>query len=409
MIKQVILGLSLPVLLFSESLNGLIEMSLKNKNIMSSQNSIESIQEEYKSVKKGYLPNISVGGAYTDVSHETSSYANNSLNAYVDVSYSLYDGGKKDLTYKSYESQIKASEEDLSTLQNQVSLDVIEHYFNYLTYTAQKEAKLKEIEQLSAQHKRLSKFFDAGTTTIDELDRIVSNLESANVELHELDLNIQTVLHELEYITGKRVDINSGSYIKLIDEENELRNDIRALEHTVQTKLINAKNVKTDDNLQVTLDNKFTYYDHNYENSTYADSAIDEQNIFSVNLSWNLYDFGSTESAYDSAYKSFLSIKSKFEYEKNKASIDLDLALKSYEIAKLKIKSAEAALRAAISTYDVTKNKYENGLVDNVSYLESLSDKSDAQSSLSAAKYNLEVRKANLIYQKGKNVWEYVK
>jgi len=411
MIKKVVIGLTLPILLFSESLNDLIEMSLKNKNIMSTQKSVESIQEEYKSVKKGYLPELSIGGAYTDVSHETASYANNSLNAYVDLSYSLYDGGKKDLTYKSYESQIKASKEDLSTLKNEVSLDVIEHYFNYLTYVSQKDAKLKEIEQLNAQHKRLSKFLAVGTTTIDELDRILSTLESAKVELHELDLNIQTVLHELEYITGQRVNIDVGSYIDVINDENEQRNDIKSLEHSVQTKFIDAKSVKTEDNPQITLDNKFTYYDNNYNSSTYEASAsnIDRQNIFSVNLTWKLFDFGSTKAAYEASHKSFLSSKSKLEYEKNKASVDLNLAKKSFDIAKLKIKSAQAAVRAASSTYDVVKNKYENGLVDNVSYLEALSDKSNAQSSLSLAENNFEVRKANLMYQKGKNVWEYVK
>lgn len=411
MIKRVVLGLSLPILLFSESLNDLIEMSLKNKNIISTEKSVESIEDKYKSVKRGYLPELSVGGAYTDVSHETASYANNAVNAYVDLSYSLYDGGKKNLTYKSYESQIKASKEDLSTLKNEVSLDVIEHYYNYLTYVSQKEAKLKEIEQLNAQHKRLSKFLDVGTTTIDELDRIVSNLETAKVELHELDLNIQTVLHELEYITGQRVNIEDGSYLEVTNEENELRNDIKSLEHTVQTNFIEAKNVKTVDNPQITLDNKFTYYDNNFNSATYdsSDSNIDKQNVFSVNLKWNIFNFGSTKAAYDSSHKSFLSSKSKLEYEKNKASVDLNLAQKSFDIAKLKIKSAQAAVRAAVSTYDVVKNKYENGLVDNVSYLEALSDKSDSESSLSESKYNLEVRKANLMYQKGKNVWEYVK
>ncbi|WP_228197933.1 TolC family protein [Poseidonibacter antarcticus] len=409
MIKKVMLALSLPILLFSEDLNDLINMSLKNKNIMATEKNVESVQDEYKSVKKGYLPNVSVGAAYTDVDRETSSYANNSMNAYVDISYSLYDGGKKDLTYKSYESQINASKEELNTLKNEVSLDVINHYFNYLTYVSQKEAKITQIEQLTAQYQRLSKFLDAGATTIDELDRIMSNLESAKVELHELDLNIETVLHELEYITGKRVDISNGSYLEVSSEEGELRNDIKTLEYEAKTKFLDAKTVKTDNMPKVSLDNTYSYYDYNYNSSTYQNSAIDHQNVFSVNLKWDLFDFGSTKAAYDSKHKSFLSSKSKLEYEKNKASIDLNLAIKSYEIAKLKIKSANAALRAAVSTYDVVKNKYENGLVDNVSYLEALSDKSDAQSALSSAKYNLEVRKANVMYQKGKNVWEYVK
>jgi len=399
MIKQIMMGLSLPLMLFSEDLNDLINMSLKNKNIMASQKNVESVQDEYESVKKAYLPELSVGASYVDVSRETASYANNSMNAYVDVSYSLYDGGKKDLTYKSYESQINASKEDLNTLKNEVSLDVINHYFDYLTYVSQKEAKITQIEQLRAQYQRLSKFLDAGTTTIDELDRIKSNLESANVELHELDLNIETVLHELEYITGKRVNITDGSFIEVSDEEGELRNDIKSLEFDAKTKFIEAKSVKTDNMPKVTLDNTYTYYDHNYNSSTYQNGTIDDQNVFSVNLKWDLFDFGSTKAAYDAKHKSFLSTNSKLDYEKNKAEVDLNLALKSYEIAKLKIKSAKAALKAAISTYDVTKNKYENGLVDNVSYLEALSDKSDAQSALSLAKYNLEVRKANLMYQ----------
>ncbi len=409
MIKKLILGLLLPASLFSENLNDLIEMSLENKNIMASQRNIEAVQEEYKSVKKGYLPNVSVGIGYTDVAKETASLADNSLNAYVDVSYSLYDGGKKDLTYKSYKSQIKTSQEDLISLKNEVSLDVVEYYFNYLTYTSQKNAKVKEIEQLNAQYKRLSKYFKVGATTIDEIDILVSNVQSANLELHELELNIQTILHELEYITGKKVSINKGSYIEITQDEAEARNDIKSLEYTMQTNLLNAKNVKTVNNPQINMSNTYTYYDYNYDNSTYSDSALKNQNVLSINLTWNIFDFGSTNSSYNAAHKSFLSSKSTYEYEKNKANVDLRLAIKSYKIAKLKIKSANAGVHAAISTYEVTKNKYENGLVDNVSYLEALSDQSEAESSLWTAKYNLEISKADLMYKKGKNVWEYVK
>ena len=409
MIKKSILALSFPALLLSEGLNDLIQMSLKNKNVMSSQRNIESVQEEYKSAKKSYLPSVSVGAGYSDVSHETAGLADNSLNAYVDLSYNIYDGGKKDFTYKSYESQIIGSKKDLTSLKNEVSLNVVEHYFNYLTYVSQKNAKLKEIEQLNAQYERLSKFLDVGTTTIDEVDSLVSNIESANVELHELELNIQTVLHELEYITGRKVSINNGSYIELNEETSELRNDIKSLKQSMQTQLINANSVKTTNNPQVNLNNTYTYTDYNFDNSSYADSAIDDQNVLSVNVTWNLFDFGSNDASYNAAYKSYLSSKSIYEYEKNKAEVDLRLAKKSYEINKLKIKSANAGLHAAISAYDVTKSKYENGLVANVSFLEALSDKSDAQSSLYAAKNDLEISKANLMYQKGKNVWEYVK
>lgn len=409
MFTKIVWGLSFPILLFSEGLNGLIEMALKNKNVIASEQTIESVKDEYKSAKEGYLPSVNVGAGYSDASHETAQYANNALNTYVDVSYTVYDGGKKDLTYQSYESQIKASQQGLESLKNQVALEVVEYYYNYLTYVAQKEAKRQEIEQLNAQRQRLRKFFDAGTITIDELDRIVSTVESANLELHELDLNIETVLHELEYITGRKVVINQGSTIEVTYDDNELRNDVKSLEHSMRTQLLNAKSIQTADNPQVSLSNTYSYYDNNYKNKAYSIFSPEKQNVFAVQVKWNVFDFDSTKTAHDAAHKDFLSKEAKFEYEKNKAGVDLSLALKSYEIAKLKIKSAKSGLRASISTYRVVKNKYENGLVDNISYLEALSDKSEAQSALSTANYNLEVRKANVMYQKGKNVWEYVR
>jgi outer membrane protein TolC len=134
-----------------------------------------------------------------------------------------------------------------------------------------------------------------------------------------------------------------------------------------------------------------------------------DQNIISLNLSWKIFDFGSTTKAYESAYRRYLALKSQYEYEKNKASVDLKLAYKSYNIGKLKISSAQAGLRAAESAYESIKAKFQNGLVDNVAYLEALSERSNAQSALETALYDLEIKKANIIYHSGKNLQEYIK
>jgi hypothetical protein len=47
--------------------------------------------------------------------------------------------------------------------------------------------------------------------------------------------------------------------------------------------------------------------------------------------------------------------------------------------------------------------------VDNVAYLEALSERSNAQSALETALYDLEIKKANIIYHSGKNLQEYIK
>jgi len=145
----------------------------------------------------------------------------------------------------------------------------------------------------------------------------------------------------------------------------------------------------------------------NYDNSAYA-SLPDTQNVFKLNVNWKIFDFGATDDAFKSNYKKYLSSKSNLEYEKIKANVDLKLAIKAYEIAKLQIKSASLALDAANATYNSIESKYKNGLVENVTYLEALSEKSAAISILEKAKNDLEIKKAMIVYYSGLNVWENV-
>lgn len=399
----------MPLFLWSQNLEELVSLSIQNRLVESSQNSLESIQKEYESVQSGYLPKLDVGANYSTTNKETASVADKSYTAYASLNYKLYDGGKKYDVYRSYESSIKSNQESHEALKNEIALDVTNYYFNYLTYIAAKEAKQKEIEQLQSQYKRLSNFLAVGSTTEDELEKIVSRVEIANVDLHEIELNIQTILHNLEYIVGEKVNIEAGSFLNDVESltSDTLRYDIKALEYDMQTLLSNAQSEKSGYLPTITLDNTYSYYDKQFNNPAW-DSNFDEQNIFSVNLNWNIFSFGETYHKYQSKYKQYLSLKSKFEYEKNRANVDLQLALKGYNIAKLKLQSAQLSLKAANSTFEVVKSKYENGLVDNVAFLESLSEKSNAMSVVEKSKNDIEIKKAQIIFHSGKELIGYI-
>ena len=398
-----------PLFLYSQNLEELVNLSIQNKLVDSSIQNLDSIKDEYRSVKSGYLPSLDVGAGHSITDNETASLAKNSSKAYASLNYVLYDGGKKSDIYDSYESTIKSADESVLALKNEIALNVINYYYDYLSNISKKEAKIKEIEQLDSQLQRLSRFLDAGTTTEDEVQKIISRLENAKVVLQEIELNMQTIVHNLEYITGQEINIQSGSSISEFknDNEKDLRFDLKSIEFDLQTKLANSRSEKSAYLPTITLDNTYTYYDNNYEGNYSND--LEHQNILSANLKWNLFSFGKTKYKYESKYKEYLSEKSKFEYEKNKADTDLKLALKAYDISKLKIKSAEANVKAADATFDVIKSKYENGLIDNVAFLESLSEKSDALSQLKTSQNELEIKKANIIYHSGKKLQEYIK
>ena len=408
--RSLVLLVLAPFALFGENLGELIDLSKNNKMIDVSLRTLESTKSSYESTKGAYLPSVTIGAKYQATNKETSGVPDNTTQMYGSVSYTIYDGGTRGNTYDYYEAAINSGNENLTNIKNQIALQVTNYYYNYLALVSQKEAKQKEIEQLDAQQKRLERFLEAGTATDDEVQTIISRVEAANVDLHQIELDIQTILHNLEYTVGKPVSITKGSKIQeFISKEQSLRADIKALEYDMNAQFSNAKASKGGNYPSLVVSDTYTKYDNNYETSALSSASAEySQNIVALSLSWNIFDFGSTSKSYEAAYKRYLALKSQYEYEKNKASVDLRLASKAYDIAKLKIKSAKAGLKAANSAYESIKAKFQNGLVDNVTFLESLSDRSDAQSALQAALYDFEVKKANIIYHSGKNLEEYI-
>jgi outer membrane protein TolC len=408
--KKLYLSMALPFCLYAQDLNQLVDASMKNQLIDSTKYNIQAIKNQYKSTKNSYMPKLTVGAAYSNTNEETASMPDRAFSSFAKIDYVLYDGGKKEARYKSFDSSIKSANKNLESLKNNITLQVINYYFKYQSLVSAKVAKQKEIEQLDAQYTRLKQFLEAGTATSDEVQKIISRVEIANVTLHEIELDIQTILHNLEYLTSQEVTITDGSTIKNPQlKEDTLRADIKAMQFDMKQLLADARATKSGDLPVISLDNTLNYYDFDYDNPMYQNSAIDSQNVLKVNFSWKLYDFGTTKSAYESAYKKYQALKSNYEYEKNKASVDLKLAIKSYDIALLKIESANAGLKAATSTYETIQQKYQNGLVDNVTFLEALSEKFNAISVLKSAKFDLEIKKANIIYHSGKNLQEFIR
>ena len=408
--KKIYFTFLVPIFLYSQNLEELVNLTIENRLVESSKQNLDALKDEYKSVQRGYLPKLDAGASYSINEHEYPNNPKKRANAYGSINYMLYDGGKKYDIYDGYETNIKSGEKSLDALKNNLSLTVIQYYFDYLSLEAKKDAKQKEIEQLTAQEDRIGRFYNAGTTTEDELQKIVSRLQNAIVELQEIELNIITITHNLEYITGTQVSIKDGSKLQDINNliQKNPRFDIQALDFVTQSKQSVAQAQKSGYYPTVTLDNTFNYYDNNYDKFIDTDSN-NHQNIASANMKWNLFSFGQTKYQYESKQKEYLASRSNFEYEKNKADVDLQLALKSYNIAKAKIKSTEATLKAAQSAYEIIKSKFENGLIDNVAFLQSLTEKYDAISQHKKAINDLEVKKATIIYHSGEKLQEYIR
>lgn len=403
--------LCLPLFLYSYTLDELLELSHNNKVVESAKHTLTSKELLYESSKSSYLPSIDIGANYENASTETATTAQNKLEFQASITYTIYDGDKKKSLYKQQKSLIDSSKSTIEATKNSISLDVSKLYFEYFGLKADKEATIQEMEQLKEELKRIEFFYEAGSVTKDEVLTIDSRVKNTLVLLQEIELEIQKVIHTLEYYISKRVEyIDGNTTIKLpIDQEESLRADIKALEYEA-TSVMNEANIEKSQNLPlIYIDDTFTHNEYYFDNESLKSSfLVDDQNIIMLNVSWNIFDFGATTKAYESKFQEYLSKKSTIEYEKSKANVEYRLAKKSFLIAQVKVKSTKAAAQAASLAYELIKFKYKNQTIDNVAYLASLSEKYNAQRNSKKALYELEIRKAELIYFSGKDIKEFL-
>ncbi|MDK9692982.1 MAG: TolC family protein [Sulfurimonas sp.] len=399
-----------PILLCASSLQELIDISQKNRVVASASHVVASKEKAYESSKSGYLPTLDLLGTYQNAYEETSSLAQNSLRAQTSLKYIIYDGGKKESVYGQLESTVASSKKSVEAIKNSISLDISKLYFEYLSLEADKTATLQEIEQLKAELKRVQFFYEAGTVTKDEVAKIDSRTKSALVALQEIELESQKILHTLEYYTTQKVSsVQKGSLVHLPQEETTLlRAEIQALEDEASSVLFSAKALKSQNNPTLYFEDTLSYTDYYFDQKPLNSSLVDTQNIATLNVAWNIFDFGSRTQAYESKFQEYLSKKSLIEHEKHKADVDYRLAKKSLEIATAKVEAANATFEAASTTYELIKFKYQNGTIDNVAYLLALSEKYDAKRGYERAMNDLEIKKAELIYYSGKDIKEFL-
>jgi outer membrane protein len=319
---------------------------------------------------------------------------------------------KKDALFDQLLYNVNASKENLEAVRNTISLDVTRLYYEYLSYIAYKDATNEQIKQLEAELQRLEVYYETGSVTRDEVDKIDSSVKIKKVVLNEIDLSIQRVLFTLEYYTTREIaSIEAGSSVNMNENETAvMRPDIKALDFEAKALMSDAQSTKSDNYPTFYFDNTYTYSDYSFEDKSMQSSfLVNEQNIATLNVAWNLFDFGATTEAYESKQYEYLSKKALLEHQINKADVEYRLAKKELEIIKLKIAATKATLDAASSTFKLIKIKYQNGAIDNVAYLQALSEKYGAQRVYEQAKNDLEIKKAEVLYYSGHTIEEYLK
>lgn len=392
-----------PLFAVAGNLEQLLNFAEQNKQVEASRYSLEASKEKEYATKSSYMPSLTLGANQTFNQESNAFTPKKSATGSATLSFTIYDGGKREASFEQQQALVKSATFTLASVQNNISLDVIYYYYNYLSTLASKESTLKKMEQLEAERYRLEKFLSVGSITADELQKIVSSIEQTKVDLLALDNSLNNISNTLEYLTGQEVIVEKGSTIvyKDINTDEGKRLDILALEESLKSNKSEVKIAKAPNKPTLVLQDTYSKYDFDYP--TQVDS-LEQQNSVQLAMEWKIFDFASTSSNAQAAYLNYLSKNSELAYAKYKAKASFKNAQNSYKTSIAKIEAAKAKLQASEMTYELIKKKFQQGIVNNVSYLDALSDKFNSNSQLQTALNEVEYQKAVLLYEMGENI-----
>ena len=413
---KIILGLLLPLFVFAQnnSLKTLVEHANKENELIKAKSiSIKSKNFEVESAKSAYWPTVDIGGSYNQLSPNSLVSPGKTTSGYASISIDVYDGGRKGalLSAKRYEEEAASFEK--FAFEKSITLDIVRHYFNIKKYKATLHALEERSTELRAQIKRVKKFKASGLSTQEEVDKLQAVFDSNNYSMANTRLALVTSEDNLQLLTGLSVkNLKDNRLREPKNIEFEVFETIKMLEANANSIGEQANAIDAGYMPQVQLSD--TYNKSNYDDTVSMpgfgsdELLVDSQNKLMLSVNMRLFDNGKMDKESEAVRYKKLALDSEISYAQKEQEMNFHLSGKNLETLRSKRKSAKSALRAAKSTYDALKEKFEVGLVDNIAFLDALTQKTLEQSRYKETLYDYEISKSIYYYYAGKDPKEFI-
>jgi len=413
---KILLGFLLPLFAFSQSygLKNLVDQAAKeNGSIKAKEIRIQAKQKEVEAAQSAYWPTFDVGASHTLISPNSIVNPGQTSSVYAMVSMDLYDGGRKSAVLRAKGFEHEASLFEKRAFEKSITLDIVQHYYGLQKYKATLQALEERATELKAQITRVKKFKVAGLSTQEEVDKLQAEYDSNNYSIANTKLALVTSESNLELLSGLPAKHLKNNHFK--EPKNvpfEMFENIKMLQANANAVGEQSSALDAAYKPQVNLSDTYnkSHFDDTVSMGDFGSDSmlVDHQNKVMLSVNIRLFDNGKLSKESEAVRYQKMALLSQIEYAKREQEMHFTLSQKSLETLRAKRKSAKSALRAANSTYDALKQKFEVGLVDNIAFLDALTQKTTAQSRYKETLYDYEISKSIYYYYAGKDPKEFI-
>ena len=414
---KILLGLFLPLFIFAQSygLKTLVENANKENGLITAKEiRIKAKQEEVDAAKSAYWPTVDVGANHSYVSPNNLVNPGQTSTAFATLNLDLYDGGRKSAILSAKRYEYEAVQFEKRAFEKSITLEIVRHYYGVQKLKATLEALNERSIELKEQIKRIRKFKSAGLSTQEEVDKLQAEYDSNNYTMANTKLELLTSERNLELLSGLPVIQLKKNYFKEPENiEFEIFENIKMLQANSNAVGENSNAINAGYKPQVNISDTYnkSHFDDTVSMGDFSGDGLllDHQNKLMISVNMRLFDNDRMSKESEAVKYQKMALLSEIDYAKNEQKMNYNLSQKSLETIRTRLKSAKSALRAAKSTYDVLKKKFEVGLIDNIAFLDALTQKTLAQARYKETLYDYEIGKSIYYYYAGKDPKEFIR
>ena len=403
------LFLILPALMYADNLKSILEFATSNNKIVNSNVLTQKAkQKDVESSQSAYYPTVDIGGSYQRLDDASPFASGTTYTGYAKISADLYDGGKKSSTIKQNKALLNASKYDSSAYKKSLQLDIVKDYYNILSAKSNLNALQDSNKQLLAELDREKKFYAVGTVTKDDVERLKAAYSNNVYRISSVKYQIASLKKLLSIKIGKKITTVDTSSIQTPKElQQELSDDILALQEQAHSLAYSAKTIASSYYPQLRVEDTYNVY--GYDDKPKGIKQLNDQNVLMLTLNIRLFDMGEISKQKGSLMLQKEALEQRIEQYKDTQNINIELAKLKIETVISQIQSAKSSLKSSTIAYETVAKKYAAGVVDYVTYLDSLSVKTNAKAQYEKALNDLQIAYASYYYYTNKNIKDFIK
>ena len=401
--KTIVVSLATFTLLQATTLKDIVESTLqKNDSITVAKLRYEQSKSEESSVGNSFNPTINLGASYTRLDLDTRAVqVGSTFVGFAKVATNLYDGGRLSASKEARRYAKEASKLSINSTERSTLLQVISLYYSAKNMIDEIEVFEKKSQTLLAQYERVKTKYELKMTTEDEVLKLKSEYETNEYLIEQFKYQKRELLANLSLLSGMKVEsienLNLPSVKELVYKESE---NIEALNLQTKSAKANQKVVSALKKPQLNIEDRLSYYNYAEYNEKILSDLPELQNALTLSLNYNLFDTTSNAKIQTAKIQTLIT-SAQTALVKKQEKMVFELAKEKLHTQELKISSLKTALDMGESVYEIIKVKYENGIVDNIAYLDALSKKIYNEALYKESLNEYEIAKATYYFSSG--------